>query len=86
MKTFKAFIKPFQTPQRSVKIKIKVIFILIHLSEMNGVGRVNLRKNVVLSNLDSSNLRFFLILMNDLPDTLLSNTKPFAGNDLLYRS
>ena len=26
MKAFKAFIKPFVAPQRSVKIKIKVIF------------------------------------------------------------
>ena len=29
IKTFKAFIKPFVTPQRSVKIKIKVNFLFI---------------------------------------------------------
>ena len=26
MKTFKAFIKPFEAPQKSVKIKIQIIF------------------------------------------------------------
>ena len=30
-----------QTPQRSVKIKITLIFILIKLSEMPGAGRIN---------------------------------------------
>ena len=36
MKAFKAFIKPFEAPQKSVKIKIQVKFILIQLSEMHG--------------------------------------------------
>ena len=36
MKAFKAFIKPFEAPQKSVKIKIQVTFILIQLSEMHG--------------------------------------------------
>ena len=36
MKAFKAFIKPFEAPQRSVKIKLK----LIPLSEMHGAGKV----------------------------------------------
>ena len=35
MKAFKAFIKLFETPQRSVKINI-LIFILIQISEMHG--------------------------------------------------
>ena len=41
MKAFKAFIKPSEAPQRSVKIKFKLIFILIQLSEMSGAGRIN---------------------------------------------
>ena len=40
MKSLKAFLKPFEAPQRSVKIKIYLIFISIQLSEMNGMGRV----------------------------------------------
>ena len=40
MKALKAFIKPFESPQRSVKIKIKLIFILIQLSKTRGAGRV----------------------------------------------
>ena len=35
MKAFKAFIKPFETIQRSLKINI-LIFIVIQLSEMHG--------------------------------------------------
>ena len=35
----KAFIKPFEAPQRSVKIKI-VLFNSIQLSEMHGMGKV----------------------------------------------
>ena len=31
MKAFKAFIKPFEAPQRNVKIKFKLIFILVQL-------------------------------------------------------
>ena len=34
-KTFKAFIQPFEAPQRSVKIRIKVIFYF------HGAGRIN---------------------------------------------
>ena len=41
MKTFKASKKPFEAPQRSVTIKIKLIFTLIQLTEMQGVGRYN---------------------------------------------
>ena len=33
MKAFKAFIKPFETPQRSVKEKFNLIFISMQLSE-----------------------------------------------------
>ena len=40
MKALKAFLKPFEAPQRSVKIKIYLIFISIQLSEMNEMGRV----------------------------------------------
>ena len=39
MKALNAFIKTFEAPQRSVKIKIYVNFVLIQLSEMYGVGR-----------------------------------------------
>ena len=38
MKALKAFIKPFEAPQRSVKIKVKLIF--IQLAEMYWAGRV----------------------------------------------
>ena len=38
----KAFIKPFETLQRSLKIKIKLTLILIQLSEMNGAERVKI--------------------------------------------
>ena len=31
MKAFKVFIKPFEAPQRNVKIKFKLIFILVQL-------------------------------------------------------
>ena len=37
----KAFIKPFEAPQRNVKIKFKLIFILIQLFEMQMTGKVN---------------------------------------------
>ena len=40
MKALKAFIKPFEEPQRSVKIKFKLIFILLQLSKMHGAGKV----------------------------------------------
>ena len=36
----KAFRKPFEAPQRNAKLKIKLIFVWIQLSEMNRVGRV----------------------------------------------
>ena len=31
MKAFKVFVKPFEAPQRNVKIKFKLIFILVQL-------------------------------------------------------
>ena len=37
----KASIKPSEARQESVKQKFELIFILIHLSEMRGVRRVN---------------------------------------------
>ena len=40
MKALKAFIKPFEAPQSSLKIKIKLIFISIYLSEMHRTGKV----------------------------------------------
>ena len=39
MKALKATIKPFETPQRTVKI-IKLIFISIQLSELHDAGRI----------------------------------------------
>ena len=42
MKALKAFIKPFEAPQRIVKRKIELIFILIQLSAMHEVGGVDL--------------------------------------------
>ena len=43
MKALKIVIKLFEEPQRSVKIKSKLIFILIQLSEMHGAKRVNIK-------------------------------------------
>ena len=40
MKTFRAFRKLFEAPQRSVKIEIQVTFYFMQLSEMNGAERV----------------------------------------------
>ena len=41
MKDFKAFIKPFEAPQRNVKKKkFKLIFILMQLSEKQEAGKV----------------------------------------------
>ena len=37
MKTFKAFLKPFETPQRRMKTKFKLNFLLLFVIE---VGRV----------------------------------------------
>ena len=42
MKAFKALVKHFEAPQRSMKKKFKLIFILIQFSEMHGTRRVNL--------------------------------------------
>ena len=41
MKALKAFIKPFEAPQRSVKIKIVLIFMSIQLSELHVTLRIN---------------------------------------------
>ena len=38
MKALKDFIKPFEAPQRNVKINL--IFVLIQLSEIHALGRV----------------------------------------------
>ena len=40
IKDIKAFIKPFEAPQRNVKIKIELIFISVQISEINGTWRV----------------------------------------------
>ena len=40
-KALKAFIKPFEAPQRSLKIKTYVNFVLIQLPEMHGARKVN---------------------------------------------
>ena len=48
MKAFKAFIKPIEAPQRSVKSKFNLIFISIQLSEMHGTLEVNKVKFSIL--------------------------------------
>ena len=48
MKAFKAFIEPFETPQRSVKINDKVIFVSL---PGIGTGRVNLETLITKANL-----------------------------------
>ena len=52
----KAFIKPFEAPQRSVKIKIQVNFYLLQLSKMHGTGRVKNENNF----LDETLKAFFI--------------------------
>ena len=42
MKALKAFIKPFEAPQRNVEIKIKLVFLLIQPSKIQGAGRVKI--------------------------------------------
>ena len=42
MKVFKAFINPFETPRKSVKIKLEVSFLP---SSGIGTGRVKKKKN-----------------------------------------
>ena len=49
MQTLKAFIKPFDAPQGSVKKKINLIFISMQLSEMHGTGRVKAEYVFLLS-------------------------------------
>ena len=41
MKALKAFIKPIEAPQRSVKLKFNLISISVQLSEMHGTLKVN---------------------------------------------
>ena len=41
MKALKAFIKHFEAPQRTLKIKFRLIFISIQLQEMHGTFSVN---------------------------------------------
>ena len=50
MKALKTFIKPFEAPQRSMKIKIELNFFT---SSGTGTGRVNL-------SVDNSNLEAFM--------------------------
>ena len=40
MKALKAFIKPFEAPQKKKKWKLNLFFILIQLSKIHGAGRV----------------------------------------------
>ena len=48
MKALKAFIKPTEAPQRSVKLKFNLSFISIQLSEMQGTLKVNKVKFSIL--------------------------------------
>ena len=56
MKAFKAFIKPFETPQRSVKIKFNLIFSLCP-----GLGREGLTGCVALPIFIFLNMIYFKI-------------------------
>ena len=49
----KAFIKPFEVPQGSAKIKILILFFLIQLSEIHGAGRVNVSVELSIQNYHS---------------------------------
>ena len=61
LKALKAFIKPFEAPQRSVEIKFKLIFILIQLSEMHGAVRVKEYKH------SWENAKLYISLFERLP-------------------
>ena len=47
MEAFKAFIKPFEVPQISVKKKFKLIFISLQLSEMHRALRIKNTLNLM---------------------------------------
>ena len=58
MKAFKVFIKPFEAPQRSVKINIQVDFL-----SLSGIGRERLRyqnyiKYIKITNKDTETLKY----------------------------
>ena len=48
MKAFKAFVKPFEAPRRSAKIKILLNFFSIQLSEMHGTERVDIIRDATI--------------------------------------
>ena len=61
-KTLKTFIKPFETPQKSVKIKISPIFFS---SEMHGTGRVKVLFQLsIFFNRSNSGTFFVFIFFN----------------------
>ena len=54
MKALKTFIKPSETPQRSVKIKTYDVFILIYLFGIKGAGRIkHLVPDISMPNLEN---------------------------------
>ena len=77
MKALKAFIKPFEAPQRSVGKKLKLTIISIQLSEIHGAGRVNILVTYNRSkvNLKSITCNDFAVLNCSLLDYQVLNLK-----------
>ena len=65
METFKVFIKPFEALQKSVKIKIKLIFVLIQLSEIRGAERNKIKPSPRFSKKAKKTLLNFRIYFID---------------------
>ena len=72
MEAFKAFIKPFEVPQISVKKKFKLIFISLQLSEMHRTLRI---KNTL--NLMKTSYK----LINGLYKTIFYKKKKLSNKD-----
>ena len=80
MKASKAFIKPFEAPQRSVKIKFKPILTLIELSGMHGEGMFTLELYI---NFEFSNLKINPSDQSSNDSPLLSGTFFTALNSII---
>ena len=80
MKASKAFIKPFEAPQRSVKIKFKLILTLIELSGMHGEGMFTLELYI---NFEFSNLKINPSDQSSKDSPLLSGTFFTALNSII---
>ena len=66
MKAFKAFIKPFEVPQRSVKIKIQLNFFTL-----SGFGTLTVKRGMIIIIIDYNIRKFETWLPLDISHLLL---------------